>query len=367
MTLLYFWIIIVFLVSLYFNDFYFFLNTILLLAGLWLFFFKLNINITKITSKNNSNINTLKINSNSSFVSFYLYLIFFKIIDTYFIRGKNSLVWFNHFNVNNFTIYILYTFIFLSFLLFYMLKNVTKKTNLTKSIDYLFSINNLVLLLPYLFCVNTIFTFLFFLEVISVILFYKLISSKIWFKDQKNSKQISNNIPQNYINMIFFQYWITFFSTIFITYFYINMFYLYGTTEWFIIQFLNSIDVINIQSNNNLLKFVVVIFLLSVFFKLGLTPFHLFKIEVYKGLPYLSIFFYTTYYFSILFIYFLLLLSDNLFVFISSYYIFLVFLLSAGSLYIISLLFDVNFLKAFFAYSTIINTVGFLIIFISSL
>jgi hypothetical protein len=168
-----------FLVSLYFNDFYFFLNTILLLSGLWVFFFKLNINLTKITTKNNSNINVLKINSNSSFVSFYLYVIIYKLIDTYLIHGKNSLVWFNHFNLNNFTVFILYTFIVLSFLVFYLLKNVTKKTNLTKSIDYLFSINNLVLLLPFLFFVNTVFTFLFFLETISVVLFYKLISSKI--------------------------------------------------------------------------------------------------------------------------------------------------------------------------------------------
>lgn len=142
---------------------------------------------------------------------------------------------------------------------------------------------------------------------------------------------------------------------------------MYGSTEWFLIQFLNSIDTFNIQSNNNLLRVIIIVFLLSVFFKLGLTPFHLFKVEVYKGLPYLSIFFYTTYYFSILFIYFLLLLLDNLYVFIPNYYLFLVFLLFTGSVYLISLLFDVNFLKAFFTYSTIINTIGFLMVFISSL
>lgn len=356
------------MVSLYFNDFYFFLNTILLFFVLWLFFFKININLTKITSKNNSNISTLKVNSNTSFVYLYFYIVVFKILDIYLIHGKNSLVWFNHFNLNNFTVFILYTFVVLSFLLFSLLKTVTKKTNLTKSVDYLFSLNNLVLLLPYLFMVNTVFTFLFFLETISVVLFYKLISSKIWFKNQVTytNKQINNNIPQNYINMIFFQYWITFFSTIFIVYFYINMFYIYGTTEWFVVQFLNTFDVL-IADNNTLLRIIVVVFLLSIFFKLGLTPFHLFKVEVYKGLPYLSIFFYTTYYFSVLFVYFLLLLSDNLFVFIPNYYLFLLFLLFFGSIYIISLLFDVNFLKAFFTYSTIINTIGFLMIFISGL
>lgn len=355
------------MVSLYFNDFYFFLNTILLLVGLWVFFFKLNTNISKITVKNGTNINVLKLNSNSSFVSFYFYIIFFKLVDTYLIHGKNSFVWFNHFFLNNFNVFVLYTFIFFSFLVFFLLKNVTKKTNLTKSIDYLFSVNNLILLLPFIFFVNTVFTFLFFLETISVILFYKLISSKIWFKNQKQNKQICNNIPQNYINMVFFQYWVTFFSTIFIVYFYINMFYLYGSTEWVVVQFLNVIDIYTTHTNNNLIRLIIVVFLLSIFFKLGLTPFHLFKVEVYKGLPYLSIFFYTTYYFSVLFVYFLVLLVDNLYVFINNYYLFLVFLLVIGSFYVISLLFDVNFLKAFFTYSTIINTIGFLMVFISSL
>ncbi len=145
------------------------------------------------------------------------------------------------------------------------------------------------------------------------------------------------------------------------------MFYMYGTTEWFVVQFLNSVDVFNVQTNDNLVRIIVIVFILSIFFKLGLTPFHLFKVEVYKGLPYLSIFFYTTYYFSVLFVYFLLLLLDNLFVFIPNYYLFLVLLLFFGSVYIISLLFDVNFIKAFFTYSTIINTLGFLTVFVSSL
>lgn len=98
----------------------------------------------------------------------------------YLVRGKNDLLWFNHFNLNNFNTNMLYLFIFISFTVFFLLKNTTTtKTNLIKSIDYVFSINNLVLIFPYLFFVNTIFTFLFLLELISVVLLYKLISSKI--------------------------------------------------------------------------------------------------------------------------------------------------------------------------------------------
>lgn len=357
----------IFLVLLSFNDFYFLSNTLVLLFGLWLFFFKSNTTFSKITTENSTNINVIKLTNNSTFLSFYCYLVFYKLIDTYIIHGKNSLVWFNHFNLNNFIINLLFFFTLLGLFLFLILKFTVKGTNLVKSIDYLFSINNLILILPYLFFVNTIFTFLFLLELISVILLYKLISSKIWFKNLDKSKHVINNIPQNYINMIFFQYWVTFFSTIFIVYLYINMFYMYGTTDWFLIQFLNSVESCFLGFNTYLTRILLIVFLLSIFFKLGLTPFHLFKVEVYKGLPYLSIFFYTTYYFVILFIFFIFLLSDYLFSYTQLYYLFLLFLLVCGSFYIVFLMFDVNLLKAFFTYSTVINTVGFMTAFIAVL
>lgn len=311
------------------------------------------------------NINNFKINSNTTIIGFYYYLFIFYTLCIYTIRGKNNVVFFNHFNINNFTISLLSLFLLMSFILFVLVKTVIIKTNLVKSIDYLFSINNLLILLPYLFFVNNIFTFLFFLELISTILLYKLVSSKIWFKNYFKVSTLKNSIPQNYINMVFFQYWVTFFSTIFIVYFYINMFYLFGTGDWFVIQYLNTCELKNF-TNHIFLNILLCIFILSIFFKLGVTPFHLFKIEVYKGVPLLSIFFYTTYYFIIFFVFLIYILSDFLISFSIQYYSIISILLLISSIYVVVLLFDVNFLKAFFTYSTVINTIGFLIIFISN-
>lgn len=106
-------------------------------------------------------------------------MVVFMYISIYTIKGKNEIVWFSHFNLNNLTTNLLYLFLFISFSTFFILKAITKKTNLIKSVDYIFSINNLIILSPYLFFVNTVFTFLFLLELVSVILLYKLISSKI--------------------------------------------------------------------------------------------------------------------------------------------------------------------------------------------
>jgi hypothetical protein len=355
------------LISLTFNDFYFFLSPILLLLFLWIYFFKLNTNLQKTSRSNTTCISTLKINPNITFVNFYLFLLILFFFGSYTIHGKNDVIWFNHFNLNNFTINLLYMFMFISFTTFFIINAVTKKANLIKSVDYIFSINNLVILLPYLFFVNTIFSFLFLLELVSVTLLYKLISSKIWFKKNNLLKNVNNNVPQNYINMVFFQYWVTFFSTIFIVYFYINIFYLYGTSEWFMLQFLNSLSVNNTFADTNAARLLIMIFILSVFFKLGITPFHLFKIEVYKGLPFLSIFFYTTYYFVVFFIFFIFLLSDLLCFFIVQCFLFLGIVLLIGCIYTSVLLFDVSFIKAFFTYSTIINTIGFLLVFIVNL
>jgi NADH:ubiquinone oxidoreductase subunit 2 (subunit N) len=314
-----------------------------------------------------TDVSVLKINPNNSFSTFYYYMVILTITIIYVLRGKNSLVFFNHFNISNFTVFVLYVFLFTSFSIFLLLKLVFKKANLAKSVDYLFSVNNLVVLLPYLFSINTVFSFLFFLELISVALLYKLISSKIWFKSHTKGNSVNNSIPQSYINMVFFQYWVTFFSTIFIVYFYINIFYLYGTSDWYIVQYLNITSLDSSRVFGFFQKLSTSIFIFSIFFKLGITPFHLFKVEIYKGIPFLSIFLYTTYYFSIFLSFFFYFLSDFIGGLTVHYYFLIITSLFVGVLYIVVLLFDVNMIKAFFTYSTVINTTGFLIAFISNI
>ena len=146
---------------------------------MWVFFFKTNSSNLKIVYGDTTNVGVIKINSNTTYISFYIMILVLTFIGIYTLHGKNSLVWFDHFNVNNFTIWLLYLFTFVGFSTFFLLRCFLKKTNLVKSVDYLFSINNLVVISPYLFFVNTVFTFLFLLEFLSAILLYKLISSKI--------------------------------------------------------------------------------------------------------------------------------------------------------------------------------------------
>jgi len=143
---------------------------------------------------------------------------------------------------------------------------------------------------------------------------------------------------------------------------------MFGSTNWTFINYVNYVESnLNFFSNKLFLTIVSLIFVISFFIKVGVAPIHFFKIEVYRSIPYLSIVFYTTYYLSV-FLLFLLYFISNLYVsfFIYIWSIFLIILM-IGSLLLISLIFDINMVKSFFAYSTIINTTNFIIIMLSNL
>lgn len=172
------------------------------------------------------------------------------------------------------------------------------------------------------------------------------------------------NLPNYYLNMIFFQYWATFFSSVLIVFSFISYIYIYGTTEWVILNLLSffSIDLNFLDYNNFILSFVL---LFGFFIKIGFTPIHLYKIEIYKGLPFFAIFFYTTFYFLVFFLFFILLILVYLELFYIYWFYILFFLFLIGFMFIISLLFGVTYIKAFFAYSSIVNSVSFVLIVLS--
>jgi NADH:ubiquinone oxidoreductase subunit 2 (subunit N) len=142
---------------------------------------------------------------------------------------------------------------------------------------------------------------------------------------------------------------------------------MYGTTEWVVLNFLNLIQNLQLSLNYIVVTLISFVLIISFLIKIGLTPIHLYKLEVYKGLPYLSIFFYTTFYFLIFFVFFIVLLLNYIGAFIVTYWYLLIFFILLGIFYTISLIFNVNLLKIFFAYSTIINSLGFVCVGLSLL
>ena len=352
-----------------FNNFYFLLPFIYFFFLIWSFFFKIN-KTQKIKSFKKDiyfHINILKKQHFKIFINLNFFILLNLFILFFFLRGENMTFWWNHLLLQNFNLYLIFILFFINLCLLFIINSISfNKINYSN--DYFFALLNLTVLLPLIFLSNNIFSFIFILELNTSIIFYKLVVSKLWYTSNEKDKKLNKIQSKSYINLIFYQFWITFFSTIMIFFFYINVNFLFGTTDWSIVNFIVFLENnINYFNKKILLVFLSLIFLFSLFFKIGVAPFHLFKIEIYKSIPYLSILFYTTYYIST-FLFFLLYLLSNLYVslFVYIWFIFS-FLLIIGSIYIVSLLFDVNFIKAFFAYSTIINTTNFIIIIISNL
>jgi hypothetical protein len=334
----------------------------------WVFFFKTNfytVRILKAKGDKNSKNNVNKKFHFSIVIYWGLLNLIPLLFSINFQHGTSTLFFWDHLNSNNLTnslvAFILYCNI--SFLLFIFFLRFTKVSYNT---DYIFALVNLSNFFPFLFLANNIFTMFFVLELNSTIVFYKFIMSKVWYSrttnNQKNSANTLNkNLSQNYISVLFYQYWTTFFSSTLFLFFLINLIYLYGSTDFFFLNMLeNSLESRSYYFNTKYKGVLFFILIFSVMLKVGFAPMQLFKIEIYKGIPLLSIFFYTTFYFLVYFLYFNLLIICYLKTFNTAIYYPLFLFIVIGGGFIVSLLFDVTALKAFLAYSSLINSILFL-------
>lgn len=356
------------LLRLLISDYQFFLPIILNMFIIWNIFFKNNLSF--INKKNNwdksISIKNIIIKQNPTFlIKLSIILNILQFIYLYSYNGFNTTFWWSHFKLNNYLLYI-YIIIILFNLLFLFISDKHVKLNNKYSIDYIFSILNITLLIPIIFITNTLFTFFFFIELASCCIFYNFILSKFNFNNKYTKDNYFSIYSKNYINVLFFQYWSSFFSSILLVFSIYCIYSLVGSTEWAIINFvIESNKQIGYINSNILIVITSIIIFIGFLIKLGIAPLQLYKIEIYKGLPFLSIFFYTTFYFLIFFLYFSLIFIYYLSSFVYVFWILLLLIIILGIVYITALIFDINLFKSFLAYSTIINSTSFLILTLS--
>ncbi len=303
--------------------------------------------------------------SGSFFLCFLMLLnisFIFLISFLYFEKNWSSTFWSSHLIITNYNLFlILFVCTIIGYILYIFYNIFFQQINLYK--DYFFAIVKLIFGFPYLFLVNNFFSFIFILEYLNTIIFYKLISSKINKVD--SFYKFFNYYPsKKYINIIFFQFWSTFFSNMFFFYFFIYILYKLGSTNWYFINYALSTPLFTLNLEWVQLLFVTIVFVLSVFLKLGSAPLHLFKVEIYDGLPYVSILFYTTFYISVFFLFILYFFSYLCFSLYSFIIYFFVYFVLFGLIYLVfNSIFNVQLLKAFFAYSTLLNIAFFFVVF----
>lgn len=333
----------------------------------WIFFLKSNFFDFRVKTQKHEKItkfNILKKIHFYTYINLNIIYVFLWVLNTFFVRGYTTTTFWNHLSISNTQVYCILT-VYLCLLVFLYVSSFLLHNNAVYSSDFFFAILHLGIILPVFLQINTLYSFIFVIEVISLIVFYKFTTGTIWNKTQITGVDdkidfLKNPAPKNYLNMLFFQYWVSFFSSFLIFFSLLLILNFYGSSEFLLINFSSMVFKNMLSSNNLYVTYVWLPFFLGFFFKIGLTPFQLFKLEVYKGIPILSIMFYTTFYFIIYILYISLLLGVYLFEIKFLIQIFLISLLIIGTIYTSTLLFDITSLKTFFGYSTVINSLLFL-------
>lgn len=231
-----------------------------------------------------------------------------------------------------------------------------KKFNFINKLVYTYSILFILCVVPIIFFLNNLYVFFFYIELVNILFFFKFISSRSWENNltvcnEFNFLKKNGKLSQQYNSTIFFQYWNSFFSSLLlflaITYFT----YTYGTTNKSELGLINY-EINFFETANN---FFWNLFIFSLALKFGMTPLHLYKVEVYKGLNIISVFFYTVYLFLFFSQYVIYIYNYFFSKLILQSFSFISICLYLGLLYIIFMLFSNKSLKTLFALSTLLN------------
>ena len=350
------------------NNYAYLINFLITFVMYWLFFFKNNFLSNRFSSAKVKvrQTNFLKKNTSTSTLKYALCITSMFMFSFTILRGSEKSFFWNHFFISNLSSYLIYYLIFICLLCTAIILRTSYK-NINLNIEYSFAIVNINYLIILIFLSNTFYTLFFNLELVSCFIFYKFSVSKYWQKKRKSEKtenltKFAKLLPKYYVNMLFFQYWSTFFSTVLLLYSLINLFLLFNSTEWVILNFIVGVNNNLIYLNKTDLVFFSLPLIFGFILKLGITPLHLYKIETYKGVPFLSLFLYTTYYFLVYFTYFTLFLLIYLNALSYIYWSYLAIILIFGTGYLLFIIFDGFLIKSFFAYSTLINSINFILL-----
>jgi hypothetical protein len=152
-------------------------------------------------------------------------------------------------------------------------------------------------------------------------------------------------------------FWISLVTSLNLFFFLILLFLKFSTFDWYLIEFIFFyITLTNEIKDLFFIFFIWFNFLFSIFLKCGLVPFYFWKPIFFKGMTIQLLFFYIFFFYFFLFLFILkiILLSLNEIFF---FFIFVnIFLLLIGFVFLFFILCEAYYIKAFFALSSIINT-----------
>jgi len=137
---------------------------------------------------------------------------------------------------------------------------ILRKASISVSSDFFFILSNLMFLLLSFFIINTLLLFFFVLEVNSLLILYKFVISKKWYKKDLNSventfsKQKKIN-AQSYLNTLFFQYWTMFCSSTIFLFVFVILIGVFNAVDWTFLNFIHYINNVTMNCFNDFFFF----------------------------------------------------------------------------------------------------------------
>jgi hypothetical protein len=349
-------------------------NIILILTFslLTLIFFFLN----SILGKSNrviSNNNTLVSDSSISFfleiTNIRVTLLSAALLLLYFsnFRVVAGFTLFNQLHVNSFnvftTIFVL-TFYFILIYFIYILYFYKQYV----SLEYVYAITIYIYSSVYLYMSSTIYSFFFIIEVmgVSTLLLFSSISINST-SELNQSGNVDGTVvvtkPTKLASSLFIQFWISFFSSVALVLFLVLSLYMWNTSYFYEIDLLMQLFKDNTAKTHPVYVSIwCLLFIFSFFAKSGISPFHILKLDIYKGITLSTVYCYTILYFVstyMYFIYIILCLVPSIIVY--NYYLIVLILLGC-SVYLGISLFSNKYLKVFLALSSVLNSLLLLLI-----
>lgn len=272
------------------------------------------------------------------------------------------LVWFGHLALTAFQYKVFY-WILVWFLLVWVVYSTAYYFTTTEVYDYSLVTYFFVFWILLLFYTTNLFSFIFFIEILSTLILLFLATSTFstsyfyTITSLSNHNYFQYSLPFAFLQTLLFFFWISLLGSLNLFLFLLLFYIKFVTFDWFLIELIFQYVV----SVSNIKDFFYITlcwfnFLFCIFLKCGLAPFYFWKPTFFKGMSFHALFFYIFFFYYFLILYFayvLIILLNEVF-----YFNILVslFLLSFGLLMLIFILFESYYIKAFFALSSILNT-----------
>ena len=271
-------------------------------------------------------------------------------------------VWFGHLVFTQLQFKITYLLLF-TFSLVWIAYSTSFYYSSQEIYDYTIVLYSFFFWMLFLFYSNNLFTVIFFIEILSALITLLLITSvfsSTYFYNNlslTNHSYFNQSTPFSFLQTLMFFFWISLVGSlnlfVFLTLFYLK----FLTFDWYSLESIFCY-VVSVSDMKSMFFISMVWFnlMFCIFLKCGLVPFYFWKPTFFKGIPTHALFFYIFFfYFSIFlfFIYFLLVYLNEIFyfnLFINT------ILLVLGILFLVFILCESYYIKAFLAMSSILNT-----------